>query len=46
MLPKIHKSVENPTGRPVISRSGRRTEPVSKYRDYFIKPFVSSLPDI
>lgn len=46
MLPKIHKSVKNPTGRPVISGSESPTEPVSKYIDYFIKPFVSSLPDI
>ncbi len=44
MLPKIHKNLENPSGRPVISGNGSLPEPVSKYIDYFIKPFLQALP--
>lgn len=44
LLPKIHKCVDNPPGRPVISGNESLTEPVSKYIDYFIKPFLPSLP--
>lgn len=44
MLPKIHKCVDNPPGRPIISGNDSLTESVSKYIDYFIKPCLSSLP--
>lgn len=41
MLPKIHKCVKNPPGRPVISGNDSLTEPVSKYIDYFIKAILA-----
>lgn len=44
MLPKVHKNLENPPGRPIISGNDSITEPASKFVDYFIKPFVSELP--
>lgn len=46
MLPKIHKCVDNPPGRPVISGNDdlSLTESISRYNDYFIKPFLPSLP--
>ena len=33
-----------PPGRQVISGNESLTEPISKYIDYFIKPFLTSLP--
>ena len=44
MLPKVHKNLQNPPGRPIISGNESITEPASKYVDYFIKPFVAKLP--
>lgn len=44
MLPKIHKNLENPPGRPIISGNESITEPASKFVDYFIKPIVKDLP--
>ncbi len=44
MLPKVHKNLENPPGRPIISGNGSITEPASQFVDFFIKPFVSELP--
>ncbi|XP_026098621.1 uncharacterized protein LOC113069710 [Carassius auratus] len=44
MLPKVHKDLENPPGRPIISGNDSITEPASKFVDYFIKPFVADLP--
>ncbi len=44
MLPKVHKNLENPPGRPIISGNDSITEPCSKYVDYYIKPFVAKLP--
>lgn len=44
MLPKVHKNLENPLGRSIISGNDTITEPVSKFVDYFIKPFVAKLP--
>lgn len=44
MLPKVHKDLENPPGRPIISGNDSITEPASKYVDYFIKLFVTDLP--
>jgi hypothetical protein len=42
LLSKVHKNLENPPDRPVISGSESLTEHISKYIDYFIKPFVTS----
>lgn len=36
--------MDNPPGRPIISGNESLTEPLSKYIDFHIKPFVSSLP--
>lgn len=41
MLPKIHKNLENPPGRPIISGNESLTEPASEFVDFFLKPFVS-----
>ncbi|XP_063064237.1 uncharacterized protein LOC134456700 [Engraulis encrasicolus] len=43
LLPKIHKCLNTPPGRPIISGIDSITEPVSKYIDFFIKPLTSSL---
>uniref|UniRef100_A0A673FTB7 Uncharacterized protein n=1 Tax=Sinocyclocheilus rhinocerous TaxID=307959 RepID=A0A673FTB7_9TELE len=37
-LPKIHKSLENPVGRPIVSGIGSVTEKISQYVDYYLKP--------
>lgn len=34
MLPKIHKSLESPPGRPIISSNGSLTEPASQFIDF------------
>lgn len=44
MLPKIHKSLDKPPGRPIISANGSLTEPVSQFIDCFIKPLAQQLP--
>lgn len=43
-LPKIHKSLTDPTGRPIISRNSSNSENASKWVDSFLRPFVMSLP--
>lgn len=35
MLPKVHTNLENPPGRPVISRNESITEPASQFVDFF-----------
>lgn len=44
ILPKIHKSLENPVGRPMVSGIGSVTEKNSQYVDYYLKPLVTTLP--
>ena len=44
LLPKVHKDMSNPPGRPVISGNETLTEPISKYVDFFIKPLLPTLP--
>ena len=39
-LPKIHKRLYTVPGRPVISNYGTRTEKVSEYLDYHLKPIM------
>ena len=41
LLPKIHKNVQPPPGRPVISSNGAPTERISQFVDFFLQPFVS-----
>lgn len=44
MLPKVHKNLGNPPGRPIISGNEAITEPASQFVDFFIKSFVLELP--
>ncbi len=44
MLPKIHKSLVSPPGRPIISSNGSLTEPASQFIDLHIKPLAQQLP--
>ena len=41
LLPKIHKNVQPPPGRPVISSNGAPTERISQFVDFFLQPYVS-----
>lgn len=43
-LPKIHKSLTNPPGRPIVAGIGSVTERISSFVDSFLKPFVWALP--
>ena len=40
LLPKIHKDMNNPPGRPTVSGSGGPTEKISQFVDHFIEPLV------
>ena len=42
LLPKIHKNIIPPPGRPVISSNGSPTERISQFVDFFLQPYVSS----
>ena len=44
MLPKIHKKMENPPGRPIVSGNGCPTEKISQLVDFFLQPHVKLLP--
>ena len=43
-LPKVHKSLQNPPGRPIVSGIGRPTEHLSKLVDHWLQPVVQQLP--
>jgi hypothetical protein len=43
-LPKVHKTLNNPPGRPIISGVGGPTETLSKIIDHWLRPLVTSLP--
>ena len=43
-LPKIHKRLDIPPGRPIVSSNPCPTERISAYVDQHLKPLVSSLP--
>ena len=40
LLPKIHKNINNPPSRPIVSGSGGPTEKISQFVDHFIRPLV------
>ena len=42
MLPKIHKKLDNPPGRPIVSGNGCPTERISQFVDHFLKPIVQN----
>ena len=44
MLPKIHKNLTNPPGRPIMSGNGHPTEWISAWLDKKLQPIVQSLP--
>ncbi|XP_056425227.1 uncharacterized protein LOC130366892 [Hyla sarda] len=44
LLPKIHKGLENPPGRPIVAGNNSLSEPICRYIDHFLKPIVESLP--
>nr|XP_016847487.1 PREDICTED: uncharacterized protein LOC107982593 [Anolis carolinensis] len=41
ILPKIHKGIIRPPGRPIVSGTSSILEPLAKYLDFFLQPFVS-----
>ncbi|XP_075442477.1 solute carrier family 12 member 7 isoform X2 [Ascaphus truei] len=43
-LPKIHKSLVDPPGRPIISSIGSLGDGLSRYIDIFLQPLVHKLP--
>lgn len=42
-LPKVHKSITNPPGRPIISGIGSLACPLSEYIDHFLQKYVVDL---
>ena len=44
MLPKIHKNLSNPSGRPIISGNGSILGPISKFTEHHVKSFVPNIP--
>lgn len=43
-LPKVHKNILEPQGRPIFSGIGALCENASKFIDFFLMPHVTSLP--
>ncbi|CAH2301746.1 Hypothetical predicted protein, partial [Pelobates cultripes] len=43
-LPKVHKNIHKPPGRPIVSGNGSITERSSKYLENLLHPIVVSLP--
>ena len=44
ILPKIHKSKDNPPGRPIVSATSHPTEHISQFVDAHLNPLVPKLP--
>ena len=43
-LPKIHKSLQDPPGRPIVSSNCAPTERISAFGDFHLKPLAVTLP--
>ncbi len=43
-LPKLHKSLTDPPGRPIVAQINSLLTPLSEFVDFFIKPAVQMLP--
>ncbi|XP_069505846.1 uncharacterized protein [Ambystoma mexicanum] len=43
ILPKIHKTMVNPPGRPIVSGTGAILEPLSRFADRYLKPYVAAM---
>ena len=44
LLPKIHKNILPPPGRPIVSANECPSERISQFVDHFIQPLVRTLP--
>ena len=44
LLPKIHKGILPPPGRPILSANDCPTERISEFVDFFLRPLVELLP--
>lgn len=43
-LPKIHKRLESPPGRPIVAGIGSLTSSISTFVDFFIRPYCEKMP--
>ncbi|XP_071999215.1 uncharacterized protein [Engystomops pustulosus] len=44
LLPKVHKELNNPPGRPIVAGMGSLCEPICRYVDHHLYPLVEELP--